>query len=148
MILHLELLRSSQFNLEKQHYRQRLSWWHSGKASACALSSQYLWNFGPKVLVLFGVLQEIYKLHDLQLGFFTTSHVCKPHADVILDDFGYCLTNAKEAPSSPTMPSPHRTPPHDIEEDANQEKGGHQASQERPRKAKKTIRHIPLRDRP
>lgn len=45
------------------------------------------------------------QLHDLQLGFFTTSHVCKPHTDVILDDLGYCLTNAKEPPS-PTTPQP------------------------------------------
>ena len=30
------------------------------------------------------------------------------------------------------LSSSHRTPPHGIEEDANQEKGGHQASQESP----------------
>lgn len=44
----------------------------------------HLGDLGSKVLVLLWVLQEIYKLKDLQLGFLTTCHILELYINVIL----------------------------------------------------------------
>lgn len=73
---------------------------------------QYLGYFGPEVLVLLWVLQEVDKLQDLHFGLLTAGDIFKLHIDVVLYHFCSRLPHVK-GPSPPTPgASTHWSSPH------------------------------------
>lgn len=61
---------------------------HQMKSPCLQSSDFYLGDLSSEVLVLLRVLQEVHKLHYLQLGLLTTSHILELHFDVVLHHLG------------------------------------------------------------
>lgn len=98
----------------------------------------YLRDLGPKVLVLLGVLQEVNKLHDLQLGLLAPGHVLELDVDLVTQHFGRGFADAEQATHAPAgPPGPRGSSPQHEEQEADDECGGKHAEEERAGEKKK-----------
>lgn len=93
------------------------------------IKSGHLWNLGPKILVLLRILQEIHKLHDLQLGLFAAGHILELHFNVVLQDFCCRLCNTEDPASSPSAPTSHWSTSQSEQQEAQQQKARHHAQE-------------------
>lgn len=91
----------------------------------------YLRDLGPKVLVLFGVLQEVNKLHDLQLGLLAAGHVLEFDVDLVTQHFSRGLADTEQTAHAPAGPPGARGPSTQHEEqEADDKRSRKHAEQE------------------
>lgn len=65
----------------------------------------HLWDLGSQVLVLFRLLQEVNKLHDLKLGLLTTCHIFELDVNLMFQDLCRCLADAEQLADAPARMS-------------------------------------------
>lgn len=92
-------------------------------------SEFHLGNLGSEVLVLLWVLQEVDKLQDLHLGFFTPGHIFKLHINFVLHHFCRWLTQAKGSTPSTANASSHWSSPQCEQQEDDKKQGGYHAEE-------------------